>query len=838
MNDVLRLQPPNIDRFLSLFDTAVKGRALETDNALGFEKAKKEAPPNRPEKLPEAEMPRPSSPQLDAQGGPAGGRFGMGKNKDATKDLDKAIKKMEDAEEKGEPREGRSAGKESGSRSARLKELYRRGAISADELLPDDRAGDATRQLYRRLDPTLEWAENNYYHLPIQQQTADLVTVNPFWLDYARHDGKGPFLSRNLADASRNFTEMVFALAVLDLPFEAGKHTVRFDAGRMTLTAASPIIAFHEEVRPIAAAAGQTPILISQNFYRQGDRYRDENGERSDRFVSGEFVINTVYGCQVVVTNPTSARQKLSVLLQLPIGAMPVGNGQFTKTVMLDLEPYRTQAIDYLFYFPLPGTFAQFPVHVAKNEKFIAVAQPVTINVVEKPSKLDTSSWEYVSQNGTNDEVLALLDRENVHALDLEKIAFRMRDRAFLDAVLQLLRQRHAYQGTLWSYALFHNVPAAAQQYLLHSVQIVAECGGPIRGPLLAVDPIARHQYEHLEYKPLVNARAHVLGQRRQMVNGRLLEQYHRFLKLLSYHAQLGDDDKLAVTYYLLLQDRIEEALATFAEVHPDQVATRLQYDYCAAYLEFFGDEPLRARAIAGRYTEHPVDRWRNAFVALVQQLDEIEGKGPKVVDAEDRTQRQTQLASTEPGFDFLLDARQIEMTYQNVEDVRVNYYLMDVELLFSRNPFVQEVSGPFASIRPNVTRTLKLPKRQAKFTLPLPRELASRNVLVEMTAAGKTRSHPYYANAMNVRLLENYGQVRATESATGKSLAKVYVKVYARLGDGSVKFYKDGYTDHRGRFDYASVSTPERQAISRFAILVLSEERGALIQEAAPPQQ
>src|SRR5439155_7090870 len=226
--------------------------------------------------------------------------------------------------------------------------------------------------------------------------------------------------------------------------------------------------------------------------------------------------------------------------------------------------------------------FAHFPVHVAKNEQLIAAAAPVRFDVVAKPTKLDTASWEYVSQNGTADDVLAFFGRENVHALDLEKVAFRMKDRAFFEAVLLLLRERHAYQSTLWSYALLHNVPAAARQYLLHVEQIVAECGGPIRSPLLTVDPVARHQYEHLEYKPLVNARVHSLGQRRQIVNGPLNEQYHRFLKLLSYRPQLTDDDKLAVVYYLLLQDRIDEALATFAQVNPDALATRLQYDYCA----------------------------------------------------------------------------------------------------------------------------------------------------------------------------------------------------------------------------------------------------------------
>jgi hypothetical protein len=76
------------------------------------------------------------------------------------------------------------------------------------------------------------------------------------------------------------------------------------------------------------------------------------------------------------------------------------------------------------------------------------------------------------------------------------------------------------------------------------------------------------------------------------------------------------------------------------------------------------------------------------------------------------------------------------------------------------------------------------------------------------------------------------------TDSAGAKPLSKVYVKVYARLADGSVKFHKDGYTDLRGRFDYASVNTPERQPVERFAVLVLSDDRGAAVREAPPPQQ
>ena len=282
------------------------------------------------------------------------------------------------------------------------------------------------------MDVTQEWAENNYYHLPIQQQLADLVGVNPFWLDYARHDGKTPFLSRHLAEAAHNFTEMMFALAVLDLPFEAAKH----QSGRRR--------------RPHDPDSRPVPSSPSMRRFGRPPGLRDrcrsssarisiamaiatarKTAKRSTSSSPANSWSNTVYGCQVVVTNPTSSRQKLNVLLQVPIGAIPVSNGQPTRTVLVDLEPYRTQTIDYFFYFPLPGKFAHFPVNVAKNERFLAAAAPVVLDVVEKPSKLDTSSWDYVSQNGTNEEVLAFLNRENVFALNLEKIAFRMKDRAF-----------------------------------------------------------------------------------------------------------------------------------------------------------------------------------------------------------------------------------------------------------------------------------------------------------------------------------------------------------------------------------------------------------------------
>ena len=57
-------------------------------------------------------------------------------------------------------------------------------------------------------------------------------------------------------------------------------------------------------------------------------------------------------------------------------------------------------------------------------------------------------------------------------------------------------------------------------------------------------------------------------------------------------------------------------------------------------------------------------------------------------------------------------------------------------------------------------------------------------------------------------------------------------------MTDTGPKFYKDGYTDLRGKFDYASVSTTDIGSALKFSILVMNETHGATVLEAPVPQQ
>jgi hypothetical protein len=877
--DLYQQLPPNPDRVLQLFETAIQGSALSAETLSLQDETRTR------EKGAEGRFFNRATGGLEGglggmgAGGPGGGGgFGRAEAKSAAsgkpgappppgaapRGLERQLREQVSEEAENRP----------GDFLARKRSSLRRGGVARDALEADKKKDglakeeapqadhdealyfgmepdggrelEDLRALYRQPEKTKEWAENNYHHLTIDRQDANLITVNGFWRDYARHPANEPFVSRNFAEASRNFPEMLLALAVLDLPFVSPKQEPVFDKAKLTLTPPEQAVAAHEEIREVESREPAARVLVGQSYFRLGDRHRTIDGEQVDNYVTEEFLIHTVYGCQVVVTNPNSSRQKLNVLLQIPQGAIPVLNGRETKSVFITLEPYHTQTLEYHFYFPAAGDFDHFPVHVSRNDELVAFAAPFKCHVVEKPTKIDQKSWDYVSQFGSSEEVLAFLDANNLSALNLDRIAWRMHEKAFFETVVAKLAARHVYSHTLWSYALKHNVPGAVREFLQHADPFVNEIGGRLKSPLVTIDPVLRRTFEHLEYQPLVNARAHALGKRRQIVNDRFHEQYHRWLTQAAYDRELSTDDKLTATYYLLLQDRVVEARDLFAQVPVAEVTSRLQYDYCAAYLDFFNDEPTQARAIAQKYVDHPVDRWRNTFQTIIAQLDEAEGKDAQVVDPKNRDQQQGALAATEPSFEFQVEGGQIQLAYQNLKQVRVNYYLMDVELLFSRNPFVQQFRGQFSAIKPNQTVTINLAEGQPADAkagsgtrkIPLPDSLRNRNVLVEVMGAGQTRGVAYYAHSLSVQVIENYGQVRVTRAEGGRPVPRAYVKVYAQLSDGQVKFYKDGYTDLRGRFDYASLSTDDLGGVRKFALLILSEEHGALVREATPPKQ
>ena len=319
-------------------------------------------------------------------------------------------------------------------------------------------------------------------------------------------------------------------------------------------------------------------------------------------------------------------------------------------------------------------------------------------------------------------------------------------------------------------------------------------------------------------------------------MNDGLAAQYRRFLDHVAHRARPTDDDVLAFASYLLAQDRLEPALAALARVDPARVADRMQHDYLASFAACITGDTARARALATPWRELQVERWRKRFEAMLAMLDEAAGAPTQVVDADSREQQQADLSSRQPTFDLAVDREGVAIRQQHVGALELRYFEMDVELLFSRQPFVQSDVSRFSFIEPGHREPIAAPPVEHR--VPWPAPLRGKNVVVEGVGAGRRKAKIHYANDLAVHLAHQYGQVRVQRASDRASLVATYVKVYARKRGGQVEFYKDGYTDLRGWFDYATLSTTELDAVERFAILVCSDHAGAAILEANPPQR
>ncbi|MCA9704216.1 MAG: hypothetical protein KDK70_00005, partial [Myxococcales bacterium] len=492
-------------------------------------------------------------------------------------------------------------------------------------------------------------------------------------------------------------------------------------------------------------------------------------------------------------------RSRLALALLLPLACRPAAPepaepepppvvlpelGAEIDTTPLDLGPD-----------PLPeGVVAAVdgaPIHQEELQRLIQAAPPsedpaavraaALVQLVER--RLLQARADQLDVRATEDEVLAWLEEHSLDRLGtepgtpgLEQIAWRMRDPGFYARCLALLARRHVYHPVLWSYAVLHRDAANIAEFLLHQEAFLDACGGGLEGSLVRIDPVERRRYEHLEYAPLVNARAHRLGARLEILNDRFAAQYRRLLECLCYQRALDDDDRLAVAGYLLLQDRQAEALAMFDRVDRAQVHTGLQYDYVHVHVHLLRQDPQAAREIAERYRDYPVDRWRHLFEAALAQLDELQGSEARVVDPEARDEQQAVLAQTEPALELRVEDGRVTVTYQNLSEVRVAYYRMDIELLFSRQPFVQQQADRFSLIKPGRVDRVALPAGQDAVAFELPADVHGSNVVVEASAQGLRRQQAYFAHALVVQVIEGYGQLRVTQRGSGQPLPCTYV--------------------------------------------------------------
>jgi len=88
----------------------------------------------------------------------------------------------------------------------------------------------------------------------------------------------------------------------------------------------------------------------------------------------------------------------------------------------------------------------------------------------------------------------------------------------------------------------------------------------------------------------------------------------------------------------------------------------------------------------------------------------------------------------------------------------------------------------------------------------------------------------------LNINIYESIGNIDVSHSKTGKPVPKTYIKVFSKMRNGAVEFYKDGYTDISGRFDFASISVDKLKNVEKFSFFISHDEFGSKLTECNPP--
>ena len=703
---------------------------------------------------------------------------------------------------------------------------------AADEMSADVGRRTEAPPLFRASDRTQEWAEHNWWHRTPAQSGDEMIGPSRLWRDLARHT-TGPFLSPGLGLATGSFAEAMCALAVTDLPFVAPRHAITSDGPRLTIAAAGNALVGSSQLVSGELVTGGAPLVVGMSYVRADDRQDWSSGEPVDKYVDGPLAVGVVYTCQVVLANPTSSRQRVAALVQIPRGSIAVAGARPTHTIDVLLEPYGTHGHEFAFYFPSAGRWSHFPVHVSRGGQIVAAAPGRSLEVRADRAAPDARSWPYLSQRGALAEVVAYLATANLAAIELPRVAWRLRD-------ARGLRRDPRRAGR----------PARVRR---HAVGLRAAPPRPAADPRLAAGARlrparrragARHARARRRAARRLRApRARPAGQRARPPARAAGRGSSTTGSPRSTPGSSSSSPTAARRPRTTCSPRCTTCSPRTAPRRrspcwrgsiPPRSPAACSTTTSPAYAACLTGELGRARELATRWRDHPVDRWRFRFAALAAMLDELDGAAPQVSDPRSRDQQHADLASRQPAFELAVDRDGVVVHSQHVAALELRFFEMDIELLFSRQPFVQSDVSRFSYIEPGHREAIADPA--AEHRIAWPAALRGKNVVVEAVGAGIRKARVHYANDLVTSLSHQYGQLRVQRASSPGPLAATYVKVYARRRGGQVAFYKDGYTDLRGWFDYATLSTTELDAVERFAILVCSDHAGAAILEAGPP--
>ncbi|WAC18233.1 hypothetical protein OVA24_13400 [Luteolibacter sp. SL250] len=679
------------------------------------------------------------------------------------------------------------------------------------------------RQLFP--ERTRMWRESNYFRNTAATDET-LIPLNRFWIDLAAWDGNGAFLSAHFNACTHNANEALMCLALLDLPFKAERPEVTVDGGSMRVKAREPMLLFYKDTKRTEKVAEESPLLVRQTYTTLAEPFRTVDGRKVENPVTGDFRPGVAYRASLVVTNPTGTGRRVDLLAQIPAGAIPLGGHPLTLSATSNLNPYGVVMKELQFYFPAPGEFATYPLHVSEDGTVLAHSEARTLRVTVDPAPHDGASWLAIAADGTPEQVLERLRTENLNTIRLDAILWRLRDKAFFTTVAGILRERLHFSAGVAAYGFLHRDAAVIRDFLENG-RMIDTTGDWLDSPLLEVRPRTHRGWETYEFDPLVNARIHRFGDESRLTHPEAKAHYHAFLDQLAWKPALDSTDLLSFSAFLFLQDRIDEALVYFDRIDPASLAGRIHYDYLKCVALFHREKADEAKVIAAATLPTlPPGVWRDRYQAVVSQADEIAALAKAPVPKEEAGGKAAPQLDLAPSGDGRLVLR-----HRALDKASLRFFRVDLEILFSKDPFLQGGEGGNAepAILPNATLDVPLAAGTTETGVDLPAGMKGGNVLISADSGNTRLLKVLDSGALDIRRQPLERTIQVLDTA-GHPLPKTYVKVYAETRNGEINFHKDGYTDLRGKFDYLSHTAIDSSTIKRIAILTSHPDKGARI--------
>ena len=171
----------------------------------------------------------------------------------------------------------------------------------------------------------------------------------------------------------------------------------------------------------------------------------------------------------------------------------------------------------------------------------------------------------------------------------LDSVYWLCKDATFYSEGIKILQQRNMFDHTFWSFSILHkDVTNMRRFFSSKAAGLKQVVGSQFESSLVSVNI---HEESHdifnfLDYFPLVNARAHRVGGMDQassnssnetkqwILNQNLRETYMRFIVQMIGKRVWSATDRLMFVNYLLMQERVTEAVAEFKKIHEDESDT------------------------------------------------------------------------------------------------------------------------------------------------------------------------------------------------------------------------------------------------------------------------